>query len=79
MENDLVINTVTELIEKEPNITIVDSAKVKEYSLPKGEEPVSVFLENGTEYKCNLLVSHFIYSPRGIFFQSQVKIIKHEA
>nr|XP_018904000.1 PREDICTED: ubiquinone biosynthesis monooxygenase COQ6, mitochondrial isoform X1 [Bemisia tabaci] len=56
VENDLVINTVTELIEKEPNITIVDSAKVKEYSLPKGEEPVSVFLENGTEYKCNLLI-----------------------
>lgn len=58
VENGLVIDSVNKELNNIENVEVLYETKVKSYHLPENEEgKVNLCLENGLNYKCELLVS----------------------
>ncbi|CAG9813073.1 unnamed protein product [Phaedon cochleariae] len=58
VENDLLLQAVTEVAKTIDNVEVSYNAKVKSYHLPEFQENfVKINTENGNQYACDLLVS----------------------
>lgn len=58
VENGLIIDSVSKELKTIQNVDVLYETKVKSYDLPDHkEENVNICLEDGSNYKCELLVS----------------------